>query len=322
MFVYWGTNDCGKTHMKHYAQVNDKTYILWMPNEIRKIKTKTHINETTWADETVYITKYHNLNGFRSCSKIKNRIWEDPFLKVESAVTHNSSINPSVPIHKERWERRGDTDWKSPTGIYSKEQIEKYTQKEYTDTMVYFDLISLYNYPIRDGGICDPLTHDCLKDHYDEILEDVDIILWWGTFGPGPGTFDDWVLDDLEDVLRDSVNIIPVKSDHLDSAISKLDHFGNLRGLNLLEEYEKNKNSVFQYLDWFRQKYVDDTKDILTQRNIPYQMFDLDTDSYPDTFGWQVDVDRKFSHRGVSWKHENYERVVEIAKEYVSSRAL
>ena len=50
-------------------------------------------------------------------------------------------------------------------------------------------------------------------------------------------------------------------------------------------------------------------------------MFDLDTDSYPDTFGWQVDVDRKFTHRGDrgGWDCENYDRVAEIAKEYICS---
>ena len=71
MFVYWGTNDNGKTHLKHYAQVNNKTYILWMPNEIRKIKTTTHIDEISWTDETVHVTKYHNLNGFRKCNNTK-----------------------------------------------------------------------------------------------------------------------------------------------------------------------------------------------------------------------------------------------------------
>ena len=117
-------------------------------------------------------------------------------------------------------------------------------------------------------------------------------------------------------MLRNSVNIIPYKSNHLDSVISKLDHFKSQTGDDLFEVYEQNKNLVWRWLDSF-QKEMDGIEDKLKQRNIPYRMFDLDTDSYPDTFGWQVDVDRKFSHRGEAWKHENYDRIEEIANEYI-----
>ena len=298
MFIYWGSYDSGKAHLKHYAKLNNKTNLLWMPNEIRKIKTITHISEISWTDETIHRIIYHDLDGFRKCEKIENRIWKN-----HGFALPDSSINPSIV------EERKDRYWlkSSKNKTYSEEHIQKYTQKEYINTSVYFDLITKYNKFWGDDGICKPLTHDTLKNHYDEILEDVDLI----TF-----ILPDWAIDALEDVLRNSVNIIPYKSNHLDSVISKLDHFKSQTGDDLFEVYEQNKNLVWRWLDSF-QKEMDGIEDKLKQRNIPYRMFDLDTDSYPDTFGWQVDVDRKFSHRGEAWKHENYDRIEEIAKEYI-----
>jgi len=295
MFIYWGSNDSGKAHVKHYAKVNNKTNLLWMNNEIRKIKTTTHINEISWTDETIHRIIYHDLDGFRKCEKIENRIWEDSGM----GRIVNGTIKPVTAGQGPKSPKRKR---------YSEEHIQKYTQKEYINTSVYFDMITKYNKFWGDDGICKPLTHETLKNHYDEILEDVDLI----TF-----VLPDWAIDALVDVLRNSVNIIPFKSNKLDSVISKLDHFKNQTGGDLFEVYDTDKNRVWHYLDWY-QKEIDNILHKLTIRDIPYQMFDLDTASYPDTFGWQVDVDRKLTHRGKLWDHENYERVVKIAKEYIT----
>ena len=295
MFVYWGSNDSGKAHLKHYAKLNNKTNLLWMNNEIRKIKTTTHINEISWTDETIHRIIYHDLDGFRKCEKIENRIWEDSGM----GRIVNGTIKPVTSGQGPKSPKRKG---------YSEEHIQKYTQKEYINTSVYFDMITKYNKFWGDDGICKPLTHDTLKNHYDEILEDVDLI----TF-----ILPDWAIDALEDVLRNSVNIIPFKSNKLDSVISKLDHFKNQTGDDLFEVYDTDKNRVWHYLDWY-QKEIDNILHKLTIRDIPYQMFDLDTASYPDTFGWQIDVDRKLTHRGKLWDHENYERVEKIAKEYIT----
>ena len=303
MFVYWGSNDSGKAHLKHYAKLNNKTNLLWMNNEIRKIKTTTHINEISWTEETIHRIIYHDLDGFRKCEKIENRIWEDSGM----GRIVNGTIKPVKAGHGPKSPKRKR---------YSKEHLLKYTQKKYIDTSVYFDMITKYNKFLGDDGICKPLTHDTLKNHYDEILEDVDLI----TF-----ILPDWAIDALEDVLRNSVNIIPYKSNHLDSVISKLDGFKNFRatefGNDIFEVYKQDKTRIWRWLDSFQEE-IDDIKKNLTQRNIPYQMFDLDTDSYPDTFGWQVDVDRKFSHREKSWQCDNYKNIEAIAKEYISVKFL
>ena len=90
MFVYWGSNDSGKSHLKNYAKLNNKTNLLWLNHEIRKIKTQTHIDEITWREETIHRIIYHNLdNELRKCDKKERRIWRHA-----EHIHRDSSINP------------------------------------------------------------------------------------------------------------------------------------------------------------------------------------------------------------------------------------
>tara|TARA_Y100001937_G_C7077038_1_gene311099 strand:- start:272 stop:1189 length:918 start_codon:yes stop_codon:yes gene_type:complete len=305
MFVYWGSNDSGKSHLKNYAKLNNKTNLLWLNHEIRKIKTQTHIDEITWREETIHRIIYHNLdNELRKCDKKERRIWRHA-----EHIHRDSSINPDKIQYGPR-----NPLVKKKKG-YTKDHIKKYTQKEFVNTTVYFDMILSYGGGWGDG-ICKPLTHDVLKDHYEEILEDVDVLSF---------LLPEWAIDALEDKLRKSVNIIPYKSNHLDSVISKLDGFKNFRvtewGNDILEVYKQDKNRIWRWIDSFQEE-MDDIKKNLTRRNIPYQMFNLDEDSYADTFGWEKEISRKFSHRGESWKCDNYKNIEAIAKEYISIRSL
>ena len=53
MFVYWGGNDGGKSHMKHYAIHNDKTQLLWnrRNKKIQKTYSTVHYQGVYWIDE-------------------------------------------------------------------------------------------------------------------------------------------------------------------------------------------------------------------------------------------------------------------------------
>jgi|TARA_B100000424_G_scaffold150275_1_gene114568 hypothetical protein len=198
---------------------------------------------------------------------------------------------------------------------YSEEDIVKYTQKEYMGTLVYYDIIRRHD-GRGEKGISVPLTSELLKDHYHKIFEGVDIMSY---------IIPSWAMRDLAELLRKSVNVIPFKSDHLDSCVSKLDGFSNFRflsvdnseyGNDLLEVYNQDKNRVWKWLDSFRED-DEKVKRRLKSYDIPYVMFDLDQDSYTDFFGWEREMDRKYSHRGKTWEGERYEKVVEIAKEYI-----
>ena len=168
----------------------------------------------------------------------------------------------------------------------------------------------------NNEGMCKPITHDVIKDYYDEIFKDVDIMSY---------ILPSWAMKDLAGLLRKSVNVIPYKSDLIDSFVSKMDGFVNFReseyGNDLIEVYNEDKNRVWRWLDSFHEE-DEKIKRRLNYYDIPYVMFDLDQDSYTDFFGWELDLDRKYSHRGARWEGERYEKVVEIAKEYIHLRSL
>ena len=307
MFVYWGDTDSGKGHIKDYARLNDKTYLLWFKLQLKKVYTQGHIDGGEWRDETVRRVIYHSLDGeLRKCEKTESKIWKADRV-VEKKTKNAVRLYDRKPKKKKR---KG----------YSQEDLKKYTQKEYIHTNVYFDMILQDNHSMDSGknvnGLCQEITSDMIKDYYDEILKDVDLINY---------ILPEWAVNDMLPYLRKSVNIVPYKSDHLDKCISHLDGFSRLRpsenGNKLLDVYAENKNRVWRYLDTFYED-IERMKRRLERNEIPYIMFDLDTDSSPDTFGWKVDVDRKYTHRGHNWDEEIASSLESIAKEYLSLRSL
>ena len=301
MFVYWGGLDGGKGHIRSFARLNSKTQVLWLPLHIKKLYTQNHINEDTWRDETYHQIIYHNIDDeLRKCERKQDRVWRPhKFYHSQSSIRPKESSTEKVKRKKKRKE-------------YTQEHISKYTQKEYIGTSVYYDILMTNN----NEGMCKPITHDVIKDYYDEIFKDVDIMSY---------ILPSWAMKDLAGLLRKSVNVIPYKSDLIDSFVSKMDGFVNFReseyGNDLIEVYNEDRNRVWRWLDSFHEE-DEKIKRRLNYYDIPYVMFDLDQDSYTDFFGWELDLDRKYSHRGARWEGERYEKVVEIAKEYIHLRSL
>jgi len=292
MFIYWGGVDSGKSHIRSFARLNSKTQLLWTPLFIVKVITQNHIHEDTWRDETSHQIIYHNVDDeFRICEKKEDRVWRlDRFNDV-----HERKMIKSLKKNKTR---------------YSDEHCRKYTQKEYIGTSVYFDIIKRPYLKILKE-----LNSDILKDHWDEIIDGVDIISF---------QMPEWVIKDLVEIVRKSTNIIPYKSDLVDECVSKLDGFSYFRreseyGNDVLEVYDQDKNRVWRWLDSFQEE-VEGTKKMFKKYEIPYEMFDLDQDSYTDFFGWELDMDRKYSWRGKNWVGERHEKIVSIAKEYIQLR--
>ena len=86
---------------------------------------------------------------------------------------------------------------------------------------------------------------------------------------------------------------------------------------DILEVYSIDKNRIWNWLDEFTKQH-DSTIAMLEEYNIPYQMFDLDNDSYKDTFGWEIELPRNYTHRKDSWQNnDRYAIIQDIAKEYV-----
>ena len=150
---------------------------------------------------------------------------------------------------------------------------------------------------------------------YEDIFKDVDLV----------SAIPEYVIEDNIELFQSSIHIIPYKSNRLDSMISKLDlyasafleRFEDERDADLLEAYNTDKNIIWNYLDEY-DRQQNNIIDLLKKYNISYQMFDLDSDSYKDVFGWEIELPRDYTHRKESWKdNERYAMIHDIAKEYV-----
>ena len=297
MFVYWGGNDGGKSHMKHYAIHNDKTQLLWnrRNKKIQKAYSTVHYQGVYWRDETNSKIIYHNIDGFRKCKRKTNSIYHHIHFK-----TDKSSMNSKTS--------RSNYYQGSRKRNYSKDDIKKYTQIEYINTNLYYDIISKY---INEIG--EVIPREMLD--YEDIFKDVDLV----------SAIPEYVIEDNIELFQSSIHIIPYKSNRLDSMISKLDlyasafleRFEDERDADLLEAYNSDKNIIWNYLDEY-DRQQNNIIDLLKKYNISYQMFDLDSDSYKDVFGWEIELPRDYTHRKESWKdNERYAMIQDIAKEYV-----
>ena len=157
MFVYWGYSDSGKDHIKNYAQHNDKTVLIWHKARkyIKKIYSTVHYQGVYWRDETFRKVIYHYIDGFRKCEKKTNLIYHHMQFK-----TNKSSMNPNNSRSSYYQAKRKRN--------YSKDDIKKYSQIEYINTNLYYDIIKLYN------EVGEVFTREMLD--YDEIFKDVDLI--------------------------------------------------------------------------------------------------------------------------------------------------
>tara|TARA_Y100001973_G_scaffold65535_1_gene95794 strand:+ start:3345 stop:4235 length:891 start_codon:yes stop_codon:yes gene_type:complete len=294
MYVYWGGVDSGKAHLKHYAMLNNKTNLLWdlIGKYIKKIYTTIHHYESNWRDETIHRIIYHNINGLRKCEKKENRIYQ-----FQSYAHKSSAIDPKNISHGIRGNKRKG---------YSTDDIKKYTQIEYINTNIYFDIISKHV-----NQICQNMDREILD--YDDIFKDVDLL----TFIPP-----EYVIQDNINLFQSSINIVPYKSNKIDSIISKLDGFADFHphleyNVDLLDLYNTDKNRVWDWLDEFNRQ-EDNIITLLKKYNIPYRMFDLDNDRYKDVFGWEIELPNNYTHRKNSWQNnDRYAIVQDIAREYV-----
>ena len=76
--------------------------------------------------------------------------------------------------------------------------------------------------------------------------------------------------------------------------------------------YEKNKDILWQFLDT-QIGQVHKIVRSLESKKIPYQYFDLDTDSYKDVFGFKLDLPRDYTSHVFTWI-EHMDRHAEVEK--------
>ena len=144
--------------------------------------------------------------------------------------------------------------------------------------------------------------------------------------------------DKCIEFIKNSVNIVPYKENHLDSIISKLACFD--KGLaarrsfkitgkfvvfkDLVDAFVKHREMVWLHLDDIMNEGYNIEKR-LRQYNIEYQYFNLDKDDY-DIFDCQVNLPRTYTHPDWDLSNEktydNWSQLRHIAEEYISDRNL
>jgi len=304
-YYYWGDQDNGKNHLRCYAMQNDKTYLR--VDKAKKgyvfIKTmsNTHHRGIDWIEHTITKIIYHNNNGLKVSQNTKRSIYTK-FL----GIGHLSQIHPY--------------DLKKDKITMSDEDIKKYSNIKYIDTEIYWYIL---NNNFKKA--LQPLTKEIIGNKWEDILENVDCM-------QVDNSVTEWKKDCLIPYFREGINVVPFKSNHLDNYISKLDGFANFIpeiqcGGNLLETYEKDKEFVWLWLDQWNIK-LKNIVEKLRKNKIPFTYFDLDNDSYKNTFkGWDYELSRDFTHRKKWWVmgddfEKRYSKIKSIAEEYIELRKI
>jgi len=309
-YFYWGFANSGKGYINRYSKLNSKVLACFFRENIVKTYSKVHIHERLWDDVTFTSKIIHNNNGMKTVSKTERRIYRYIFWATSPSTIH--SKYRAFSDKKKQYEKKN-------MRAYTDEEIKKYSDWKYHDSSVYYAFV--YR---RNQRVFPDLDLNEVKKNIDEIMEDVDVA-------------DSNLMhyyEALKDVCRrkNSVNIIPYKVDLLDSFVSKLDGFANFNQKledhnDLFEVYNLDKERVWKWLDYFLQEQ-NDLIDKFKNDNIPYVFFNLDEDKYSDLFtGWDVDLhQRDCTHHKYNWELADedekwkYQKVLEIAKEYMSVR--
>ncbi len=353
MYVYWGTTNSGKRHLELLANANNKTTLLGIfPKILAKVKVNTIHYEDKWNENITEEILYH-----------RQKQYPDEFLQTKISqhrveVGFESLGGLSEINNKTTWdvlEKMYDKKFikfKNRRRYRIRDDIEEYSKKEYINSMIYYKLLWQ-----NCADLCDPIGIEFMDDKAEEIFDGVDFvtnplqsdyILQRSSKWKTEQVFSDNVVK----ILQSAVNIVPYKTNLLDSIISKLDTFSdsecmpypnhryvdmgdniydkqtnrhNKKG-TIYEIYETNKEFLWSYLDGY-QTHLNDMITILKQYNIPFIWFNLDEDNYEDIFSdWNpmdIVLPRDHTHfKRNCWEgyEENYKEVEKMAKEYLSRR--
>ncbi len=329
MFIYWGGINGGKIHMRNYAIINSKNVLAWqhIGGVIRKRKFNVNFSplDSTkpievnnregidWVDlnvDHIYYHKHRNYDGLKSNSysehkiQILGRDFTGFCYSNMDVLTEESVLEDRKVIRKIK-----------NSVLYKEKDVEKYTKEEYLNTLIYHEMLCKHK-----KQFCEPtLYDDVLKEHYDEIFDDVDLVthpyMW----------HEDIVKSNLQRI-RKANNIVPIKSNKLhqtitflhDYPVGRWDYIDGIwaNRADPVGLFDAPKEKIWAYLDEWNND-INVTTSLLKKYDIPFQYFDLDLDSYKDTFGWDIELNRTTTYFDTFWNEEKYKKAEIIAKEYL-----
>lgn len=321
-YFYWGFTDSGKGYTNRLAKVNGKVLANFFNYQIIKIYTTVNINEKDWFDFTQTKKIIHDNNGLKTVSRVENRIYK--YYNYQTSPSTITKVGSLKVLRKKKWQKGV---YKDAINITREQKLKYIDYDKYKNTTIYYNMAKdhVMESDVNSVNVFRDMKYsfDELKSKINMYMDDVDLansnLLHY--FEP------------LKEILqnKNSVNIIPYKTNLLDSFISKLDGFYNFNlniefNQDLFEVYEKDKERIWKWLDYYlvQQNFLIDK---FKTENIPYVYFNLDEDKYTDLFaGWDDLRSRDCTHRKHTWKNVKedekckYHKVVDIAKEYMSVR--
>lgn len=324
MFVYWGRNNGGKLHMRFLTKMNSQTLVITEDQMIIKEKYTVKNRGVSpdgrlWIDSIIDGKIYYRLD--EKSLKLHLSEFKDHNVRKLHFYANDAYINPYQVQREEHWYKKPFRKWFCPE-IFTPEDRKKILENfENKNTVLNKSaLLEQRNFCVELGYI--PLNLNAKK-----IFHDVDIILVdvYDTFEQKISVGNYEIPPQLLNILRESTNIVPINSNLLDHFISLLDSFSHHTLHKYyetpVEMYEKNKNILWDYLDT-QVGQVHKIVKSLEFRKIPYQYFDLDTDSYTDVFGYEYDLPRDYTSHAFTWKDhmDRHAELEEIAKEYITLR--
>lgn len=322
MIIYWGYPCGGKAHMSNYAIINNKTWLSWRHTgyAIRKKKCKVNYYESNssykgidWIDLNIDHVYYHKNKKFDS---LVSNTYSEHKIERYGGIRGYYAQNHSIISKDSILEHRKKLNKEKKSVKYKQEHVEKYTTKKYLNTLIYHEMLSKHRKYFCEQRLSDNI----LREHYDEIFDGVDLVthayMWT----------EDIVKSNL-DRIRKANNIIPFKSNKLHQTITFLDDYPFGRwddndGFWTSRDdsvglFDAPKEKIWAYLDEWHND-INITKSLFKKFDIPYQLFDLDSDSYKDMTGWEIQLPRTYDYLDHTWDEDKYKKVEIIAKEYLS----
>ena len=324
MFVYWGRNNGGKLHMRYLSKMNSQTLVITEDQMIIKEKYTVKNRGVApdgrlWIDRIIDGKIFYRLD--EKSLKLHLSEYKDHDVRKLHFYANDAYINPYQVQREEHWYKKPFRKWLCPQ-IFTEEDRKKILENfENKNTVLYNSAL------LEQRNFCVELGYITLNLNAKKIFNDVDMILVdvYDTFEQKISVGNYEIPPQLLNMLRESTNIVPINSNLLDHFISLLDSFSHHTRHKYyetpVEMYKKNKNILWDYLDT-QIGQVHKIVKSLEFRKIPYQYFDLDTDSYKDVFGFQYDLPRDYTSHSFTWEDhmDRHAELEKIADEYISLR--
>tara|TARA_B100001093_G_scaffold334158_1_gene319108 strand:- start:377 stop:1393 length:1017 start_codon:yes stop_codon:yes gene_type:complete len=331
MKVYWGRKSGGKLHMRFLSKLNSQTLVIsdnffTITEDQYIIKEKYTVKNRgvspdgrLWIDIIIDGKTYYRLDEKSLklyCSEYRNQGVKKLHFHTYDAYINPSQVQQSSGRHKEYYDKF------ISNRIFSDEERKRILHDtEKINTVLYNKALD------EERKNCCQLGYTTLNLNAREIFEDVDILLIdnYDIIEQKISVGHYEMPPQLLKIIRESTNIVPIKSNLLDHVVLMLDSFSHHTGHKYCDTpvqiYKENKNILWEYLDT-EIGQVHKVVKSLESKKIPYQYFDLDTDSYKDVFDFELDLPRDYTSYCFTWKNhmDRHADLEKIAKEYISLR--